>query len=90
MRATLTELNNNSSTLARAAQAGETVVITDRGAPIADIVPHRRQAWVTRAELVDALRVLRATLHNTWDDSDAVRAEMDAVVDPYVDVDAAR
>lgn len=89
MRATLTELNNNSNALARAAQAGETVVITDRGTPIADIVPHRELVWVTRAELVDGLRVLRAT-RQSHDTSDVVRAEMDAVVDPYLDVGAAR
>lgn len=90
MRASLTELNSNSNALARAAQAGETVVITDRGNPIADIVPHREQAWVTKAQLEDALRVLRATLHDSGDGSDAVRAEMDAIVDPYLDIDAAR
>lgn len=88
MRATLTELNNNSSALARAAQAGETVVITDRGIPIADIVPHRERVWVTTAQLIDALRPLRATLQNPQATSDVVRADMDAVVDPYLDVDA--
>lgn len=88
MRATLTELNSNSNALARAAQAGETVVITDRGTPIADIVPHREQAWVTKAQLVQGLRVLRATVQSRHDTSDVVRAEIDAVIDPYLDAGA--
>lgn len=90
MRATLTELNSNANALARAAQAGETVVITDRGTPIVEMVPHLGSMWVTRARLVDSLRVLRATLQNPNATSEAVRAEQDAVIDAYVDIDAAR
>jgi antitoxin (DNA-binding transcriptional repressor) of toxin-antitoxin stability system len=33
-------LNVHGSALARRAQAGETITITDRGRPIADLVPH--------------------------------------------------
>ncbi|HRE00281.1 MAG TPA: type II toxin-antitoxin system prevent-host-death family antitoxin [Ilumatobacteraceae bacterium] len=90
MRATLTELNNNANALARAAQAGQTVVITDRGTPIADIVPHHEQAWVTKAQLTDTLSLLQATLQNPRTTSNVVREEMDAVVDPYLDIEAAR
>lgn len=90
MRATLTELNSNSNALARAAQAGETVVITDRGTPIADIVPHHEMAWVPTAQLIDTLRLLRATLQSPQATSEVVRDELDAVVDPFVDVEAAR
>lgn len=87
MRASLTELNSKSNALARAAQAGETVVITDRGTPIADIVPHQDRSWVTRAELADGLGALRTTMQSRHDTADAVRADMDAVVDPYLDVE---
>jgi len=38
-------------------EAGETVVITMRGKPIADLVPHRLDAprWIARKELVALL-----------------------------------
>jgi prevent-host-death family protein len=82
--ATLRDLNNNSSALARAAQAGETVVITDRGTPIADLIPHRglprgvgRDAFLA---MVDQLR--RLTL--TSDTAEKQRAELDELVDPDV------
>lgn len=89
MRATLTELNSNSNALARAAQAGETVIITDRGTPIVDMVPHHEPVWVAKQQLVEGLRVLRATVHVPQATSDVVRRQMDAVLDPHVDVDAA-
>ena len=82
--ATLRDLNSNSSALARAAQAGETVVITDRGTPIADLIPHRglpagcsRDAFL---EMVNQLR--RLTL--TSDTAEKQRAELDELVDPDV------
>jgi prevent-host-death family protein len=82
--ATLRDLNNNSSALARAAQAGETVVITDRGTPIADLIPHRglprgggRDAFLA---MVDQLR--RLTL--TSDTAEKQRAGLDELVDPDV------
>lgn len=89
MRATLTELNSNSSALARRAQAGETVVITDRGTPVADIVPHREVTWVTKPQLTDALQVLRATLKNRDATAEVVRRELDEVADPYLDLEGA-
>jgi prevent-host-death family protein len=90
VKATLTELNNNANALARAAQAGETVIITDRGTPIVDMVPHREPVWVAKAQLADGLRVLRATVLNPQATSDVVRQQIDEVADPYLDVDAAR
>lgn len=89
MRATLKDLNSNSSALARAAQAGETVVITDRGTPIVDIVAHSENAWVTRAQLAAGLPVLQATLLNRTVDSETIRREMDEVVEPFVDLGVA-
>lgn len=86
VKATLSELNSNSSALARAAQEGEVVVITDRGKPIVDMVPHVADTWVARDELVDRLRVLRDTVLNPAMNSDAVRQELDDVVDPFVGI----
>jgi prevent-host-death family protein len=81
--ATLRELNSNSSALARAAEAGETIVITDRGRPIADIVPHRPDVppGVTRAEMTEMFEKLQAA--GAGFDYDAFRAQMDEAVDPY-------
>jgi prevent-host-death family protein len=85
--ATLRELNNNSSALARAAQAGDTVVITDRGTPIADIVPHRGLAGgVSRerfAAMVASLRALNVSSYNVSE----LRAEIESAVYPYDEVD---
>jgi prevent-host-death family protein len=42
----------------RRVEAGETVVITVRGKPVADLVPHRRDElrWMPRDELVELLK----------------------------------
>jgi antitoxin (DNA-binding transcriptional repressor) of toxin-antitoxin stability system len=43
-------------------EAGETVVITVRGKPVADLVPHRVDAprWIAREELVALLKTRSA------------------------------
>jgi len=86
VEASLRELNSNSSALARRAQAGETVIITDHGVPIADLVPHRASPGVRHR---DATRVF-ATLQAISSDADSwqeVREQMDAAVDPYIDLE---
>lgn len=42
----------------RRVEAGETVVITVRGKPVADLVPHRdgEPRWMPRDELVELLK----------------------------------
>jgi antitoxin (DNA-binding transcriptional repressor) of toxin-antitoxin stability system len=82
--ASLRELNSNSSALARVAQHGETVVITDRGRPIADLVPHRTlPSGVTRAASDAMFRRLQRGA--SVDDAARLRHELDEIVDPYVD-----
>ncbi|MGH9270767.1 MAG: type II toxin-antitoxin system Phd/YefM family antitoxin, partial [Ilumatobacteraceae bacterium] len=56
MNATLRELNVNSSALARRAEAGETITITDRGRPIVDLVPHRPVRFACKEDVLRALR----------------------------------
>jgi prevent-host-death family protein len=48
------ELRNETSGLLRRVQAGESVVITLRGKPVADLVPHRDEVsgWVGPAEVL--------------------------------------
>jgi prevent-host-death family protein len=56
------ELRNNVAGLLRRVQAGEQVVLTTRGKPVASLValePTRRR-WLPRAELVRRLALVRA------------------------------
>jgi prevent-host-death family protein len=52
------ELRNDTSGVLRRVEAGETVVITVRGKPVADLVPHRldQPRWMPRDELVELLK----------------------------------
>jgi prevent-host-death family protein len=51
------ELRNDTAGVLRRVEAGETVVITVRGKPVADLVPHRpeRPGWLGPDEVVDLL-----------------------------------
>lgn len=52
------ELRNNTAGVLRRVESGETVVITVRGKPVADLIPHRRDEprWMPRDELVELLK----------------------------------
>ena len=79
VNASLRELNSASSALARRAQAGETIVITDRGVPIADLVPHQRDCRpANKADVVDAFGRLGD------DDHKRFREQLDELVDPWL------
>ena len=79
MNASLRELNSASSALARRAQAGETIVITDRGVPIADLVPHQSERRAaTKSAVLDAF----GRLGN--DDQERFRQQVDELVDPWL------
>jgi prevent-host-death family protein len=49
------ELRNDTAGVLRKVEAGETVVITRRGKPVADLVPHRGEGprWLTPDEVMD-------------------------------------
>jgi prevent-host-death family protein len=51
------ELRNDTGGLLRRVEAGETIVITLRGKPVADLVPHSRVAsrWFTPEEVVEVI-----------------------------------
>jgi prevent-host-death family protein len=51
------ELRNDTAGVLRRVDGGETVVITVRGKPVADLIPHRRDEprWMPRDELVELL-----------------------------------
>jgi prevent-host-death family protein len=56
------DLRNNTADLLRRVDAGEEIVITKRGDPVASLVPFEqsRRRWVPRAELVRRLAVTQA------------------------------
>jgi antitoxin (DNA-binding transcriptional repressor) of toxin-antitoxin stability system len=80
MKASLRELNTHSSALARRAQAGEVITITDRGVPIVDLVAHGGTVrFAKKSEVLQALRGVGS------DSSQTFRRQLDDVVDPYFD-----
>jgi prevent-host-death family protein len=69
------ELRNGTGALLKRVQAGEEVVITVNGRPVAQLVPIRetRRRWLPRAELIERLRTTRAH-PGAWDDLDWISA----------------
>jgi prevent-host-death family protein len=51
------ELRNDTAGLLRRVEAGEKIVITRRGKPVADLVPHRRASsrWFSPDEVVEVI-----------------------------------
>jgi prevent-host-death family protein len=56
------ELRNNTADLLRRVSAGEQIVVTTRGKPVASLVPFvsRSRRWLPRAELITRLRHAQA------------------------------
>jgi prevent-host-death family protein len=72
------ELRNDSSAVLREVQAGETIVVTRNGVPIAELRPVPPRRFVPRAVIASAaLRAPRV-------DAVRLRADLDAVVDPSI------
>jgi prevent-host-death family protein len=51
------ELRNDTAGVLRKVEQGETIVITRRGKPVADLVPHRAQGrrWLSRDEVIEMI-----------------------------------
>jgi prevent-host-death family protein len=56
------ELRNNTADLLRRVSAGEQIVVTTRGRPVASLIPFERgrRGWIARAELVQRLALVQA------------------------------
>lgn len=56
------ELRNKTAELLRSVEAGNEIVITTRGRPVATLMPlrHEQRRWLPRAELVRRLGVAQA------------------------------
>jgi len=74
-RITQRELRNDSGSIMRALDRGETFLVTRNGVPVADLVPHRRTRFVNVEELAAAFATGPAI------DFEHFRADVDAQLD---------
>ena len=73
------QLRNDSSVVLREVQAGQTIIVTRNGVPVAELRPVPPRRFVPRAVIADvAVRAPRI-------DVGRLRADLDAVVDQSVD-----
>jgi len=73
------ELRNESGAVLREVQAGQTIIITRNGVPVAELRPIPPRRFVPRAAIADA------ALPAPRIDAGRFRADLDAVVDQSID-----
>jgi prevent-host-death family protein len=73
------ELRNDSGAILREVQAGEHVIVTRNGTPVAELHPIRPRTYVPRAAIAEAA----ATAPRI--DAHRFRADLDAIVDQSAD-----
>lgn len=73
------ELRNQSARVLREVEAGETIVVTRNGTPVAELRPIRMRRFVLRAT------ISRAAARAPRIDAGRFRADLDAVVDQRLD-----
>jgi prevent-host-death family protein len=73
------ELRNDSAAVLREVQAGQTVIVTRNGTPVAELRPLPPRRFVPRAVIADAARRAPRV------DAARLRADLDAVVDQSAD-----
>jgi prevent-host-death family protein len=73
------ELRNDSGAVLREVQAGQTIIISRNGVPVAELRPVPPRRFVSRAAIADAARRAPRV------DAGRLRADLDAVVDQSVD-----
>ena len=72
------QLRNDSAAVLRDVQAGQSMIITRNGTPVAELRPVSRRRFVPRAVIVEAARPPRI-------DAARFRADLDALADPYLE-----
>jgi prevent-host-death family protein len=73
------QLRNETSAVIAAVEAGERVVLTNHGRPVADVVPHvERSRWVPRDLVLEGLATGAAA-------DRGLRADLDAVLSGTTD-----
>ena len=73
------QLRNESAAVLRDVQAGQRMIITRNGTPVAELRPVSRRRFVPRAVIVEAGRGAPRI------DAARFRADLDALADPYVE-----
>lgn len=73
------ELRNDSGAVLREVQAGQTMIVTRNGVPIAELRPLAPRRFVPRAALADAGRRAPRV------DAKRLRADLDAILDQSID-----
>ncbi len=73
------ELRNDSGAILREVQAGQRIIVTRNGVPVAELRPIEPRRFVPRAVIAEATR--RAPRI----DARRFRADLDAVVEPFID-----
>jgi len=73
------ELRNDSGGILREVQAGQVIIISRNGVPVAELRPLPPRRFVPRTVIADAARRAPRV------DADRLRADLDAVVDQSVD-----
>lgn len=73
------ELRNDSAAVLRAVQAGQTLIVTRNGVPVAELRPIQPRRFVPRA------RIAEAAVRAPRIDARRFRADLDAVIDPSLD-----
>lgn len=69
------ELRNDSGSIMRAVERGESFTITRNGTPVGRLIPLRRRTFVPRQEVVAAFATAPVL------DAERFRADLDALVD---------
>lgn len=73
------ELRNDSGAVLREVQAGQTIIVTRNGVPVAELRPVPPRRFVPRAVIAEAAKRAPRV------DASRLRADLDAVVDQSVD-----
>ena len=73
------QLRNDSAKVLRAVQEGQTMTITRNGTPVAELRPVAARRYVSRALIREAARTAPRI------DARRFRADIDAVIDPWLD-----
>lgn len=73
------ELRNDSAAILREVQAGQRIIVTRNGVPVAELRPIGPRRFVPRGAIAEAAQ--RAPRI----DVDRFRADLDALIDPFAD-----
>jgi prevent-host-death family protein len=74
------DLRNDSASVLREVEGGRTLIVTRNGTPVAELRPLPPRAFVSRTSLADAARRAPPI------DLNRFRADVEALIDPGVDV----